>query len=1713
MASIEEFGRFRPPGMVYRTRPFEDDNLDPDENVDREVDEGIDKAAQDRLRAEEEEAAERDARDKNRPGDNGEGKKTNDEYCSDCGGPHDPDAIDHPAPGGQGSGRIVTHQNDDGTATRYFADSQGNADFDRGQVPDDYQGGDGSDPFLEEPDQDLLTGDGTQDAAGPQETGVQNDAGEVVVQGPETASAEGTPDPLTADSVSADTALTLDQVRASQQTAETEVQQANAAVVASDAALESYRKSYVPEWAKAGDAYKADPEAFERHWRTVTERNLEQANTAAERLNAFVEQHGAELDEAKFKEYQQLRTAYEEPLQEIARARGISGYRDGESSDHRGPWGDSQVQLERLQAEHLAPVREAYTAYRTAHGTAQSEHQEAVAAGEAYEGLESRYNTAEQAWVEAANAAAQAEAGTTTESAVTARVPDEGVGYTMSEGPVGPSPTVQPLVAQPPVAGGVDFTTSDDDLVGSPTPEGDTGPHLSARGLQEIDEAQQLVQADMAQPETRSAEELGAGTDTDRPDMRREFDAADPAGPTPTSELEWSDLPGGGVATVQPGVDYRREFDAPSNADTATIAPVSVDTIVTSIESHNQGTLQEQARERSTAAGLKGYADDYETSGDSNALDLIRGNPARGIEPLNADNFRERMAQLPSRLHLGGESMATADLDPSQGHVFTSASPEERAVEQKSLDRRNQARYGQEAEKLRHWAESGYLTVGKTETPDIAVITRPDIQGEVFKNASSQESAVEQKSLERRNTALTRQFEQEVAEAKAQGKVIVLQDPPTTGERLSQAAEVLVPGYGLYKTVQRANHPDSDGGEYVTEREKKAIALEVGMTALDVVPIPVAAAAKPLARLARPLVDAGGNVLSRVARPGTPVADLATTTVRGATPPNQGQVGPVRFIDETSPPLQQPSRYPDLHVVQRQDQGWPTEPAERAVSDEVARSTLQLQSTERTGTVQPYLEMHNTSGLPAAVVHRQTDVRGGASNVGAAEGGAYSWVKNDPDYYAGLERQYDVLSNNPNTRLPGASANAPEGTPAGGGRPVAQVDPGAAHLSEGVAVLERPAAVESMAQPDLASMQRYTVDASGEIRPVRESFAAERFTTRRSADPRYRAAQELEGRIRAEGRQGPVTFTEELYDPAAAGYTRPQGAETATQRLSRLDRQAAVEAQREAAMEAWRAARAGAAPAPLVQTQSGLYVPAAAVSPDLYVAQQQQTVAVPSTSPASDPAAAVRTETEDAVATDQEKTVQDLRQDATRVRDTTAPEEETTSHTGTDPNTGLSGQPELAPTDRTGTDDETTTGTGEETQTGTGHLPDFGYGVVPHDETLPDDQINTGGQPDLETPNLYDAELATARQAQTGSLLDLQDATEATQRTDTHTPVVPVVEEPSVRERPGTVPTPEKPAPKPKGDTVLPVGGTVQRRTTEEETKRPRPRPRVEQPVPEDAHPVEEKRPLQPGEYPRQVVHEEVVLDVPSADGNVDRVLVDVSEPRVTAADRTPPPAGEHVAGNQKITASGQTVYGENVAPTLPPRDAASQNPQGQVEEAVFVTDLDTGEKTVHRYREPRQEGESLEEQLDRVSEEERQVVVDAGPAERSKYERARAVVNAARAAGGATAGTAGRFSQSSLERGRAIAQAAGRQVDEHAPETKAALLERTKRLTGGNKGGQSQPKSLDARLAEVIKGQAAQSGAQKNAPKGGRRRSSSRITDKDLKKLGGRGKVIIIRE
>lgn len=312
-------------------------------------------------------------------------------------------------------------------------------------------------------------------------------------------------------------------------------------------------------------------------------------------------------------------------------------------------------------------------------------------------------------------------------------------------------------------------------------------------------------------------------------------------------------------------------------------------------------------------------------------------------------------------------------------------------------------------------------------------------------------------------------------------------------------------------------------------------------------------------------------------------------------------------------------------------------------------------------------------------------------------------------------------------------------------------------------------------------------------------------------------------------------------------------------------------------------------------------------------------------------------------------------------------------------------------------------------------------------------------------------------------------------------------------------------------DPFLKSGRVIRPKPEEGSARRPVNRRRAEQPAPGSIQPVEGNRPLAEGEWPRHVTHEEVVLDVDRGDGSVDRVLVDVGEPRITTADPTAPPPGEHVAGNQLIRASGKTVTGESVNPVLPPRDAAERHPDGQVEEAVFVTDLDTGETTVYRYRDPREPGESLEQQLERTAEEERRVSPPAAEsAPEGKYDRARRILAAAaREAGGTAVRTAGTVA----ERSRAIREGAERAAETHAPETRAALQEKARTILRGAERERQQagPRpSLDSRLAQAIRGQAAQPAGQKKGGKSALKRSGRGLSDKDLLKPGGKRKVII---
>ena len=577
----------------------------------------------------------------------------------------------------------------------------------------------------------------------------------------------------------------------------------------------------------------------------------------------------------------------------------------------------------------------------------------------------------------------------------------------------------------------------------------------------------------------------------------------------------------------------------------------------------------------------------------------------------------------------------------------------------------------------------------------------------------------------------------------------------------------------------------------------------------------------------------------------------------------------------------------------------------------------------------------------------------------------------------------------------------------------------------------------------------------------------------------------------------------------------------------------------------------GVAAAPQVQTPSGLYVPASAVNPAL-----AQPVAVPSTDPLADTSVQADVAPSSASRTNEALSLETGRQTGqaaeTAVQPEVAPATGTGTQTDTPQETSTLVQPEVVPDvgidPLTGRPELPQTIIRIDPLTGRPELPSVrpltGRPELPQlrgltgTPELPWIRLNTPTFPELTTAQLQALRNAPGPFGATG----MERAPDAT---------------PDERQSGPGGPPPGEGIP-PPDNPLLEGPGIARKREEADEPRTIRGR-RVEQSVPQDAHPVETGRPLREDEYPRQVVHEEVVLDVDRGDGSVDRVLVDVGDPKVTTADPTPPPAGEHIAGNQRIVASGQTVYGESVNPVLPPRDAAEQHPEGQVEEAVFVTDLDTRETTVHRYREEREAGESLEGQLERLSEEDRQVVA-AEPAQQPKYSvgqrirmtaerlNAEARERAAGAAEGIASGieTSDQLAEAQQRldnarqrmdaeesarrqalgpRGRAAEDARGKAASLRgtapaAPERSAAYQKAAKdhaaaeadiqRLKGESPGGVAAAigragatahragSRLSPQFREVIN-TLAQSGAQKNAPKTANRRSSG-VKDKDLR-------------
>ena len=167
------------------------------------------------------------------------------------------------------------------------------------------------------------------------------------------------------------------------------------------------------------------------------------------------------------------------------------------------------------------------------------------------------------------------------------------------------------------------------------------------------------------------------------------------------------------------------------------------------------------------------------------------------------------------------------------------------------------------------------------------------------------------------------------------------------------------------------------------------------------------------------------------------------------------------------------------------------------------------------------------------------------------------------------------------------------------------------------------------------------------------------------------------------------------------------------------------------------------------------------------------------------------------------------------------------------------------------------------------------------------------------------------------------------------------------------------------------TGQAPEEKLEDEEDKRRRRRRRRPDEKKEEARQATQGQVSDPT-YARIASHEETILDVQRPDGSADRILVDVDQPAVTLQDGDPPPARVHLVGNQTVqpSADGQDVEGQllDPLPTVAAATAADENPGGQVETVRHSVDLDTGERIVERYREPRREGETLEEQLQRAA-------------------------------------------------------------------------------------------------------------------------------------------------
>ena len=335
-----------------------------------------------------------------------------------------------------------------------------------------------------------------------------------------------------------------------------------------------------------------------------------------------------------------------------------------------------------------------------------------------------------------------------------------------------------------------------------------------------------------------------------------------PASPTPfvPSGPQGIDDPGTGLrapVVYGPDVPASTTVAAPAEVQNEGGGAQTVPQLTPDLSSAEQHNLQlQQQLGAQTVQDLQaeqrelGHLGDHTAASGTQALERLKG--------LTADNYVDVLRSGPRYLHLNGERIDVHEHFPELDDPNLMADT--------AGDTQFGIEYRQDqAAKWAAAAQSGALTIDEPRNPGYIVIDKPE-----FINAETTPWAAEK--IAEVNRYRQGEFNKQVQEAASEGKFIVLRDAPSSNwedakGRAHSVADWVVPGYGLY-----TSHKEAMKDGIITSNERSGIAMELGLAAVDVAPIPVTAAGSVAGRalkgtlratgeLGQGLVDVGGNVI------------------------------------------------------------------------------------------------------------------------------------------------------------------------------------------------------------------------------------------------------------------------------------------------------------------------------------------------------------------------------------------------------------------------------------------------------------------------------------------------------------------------------------------------------------------------------------------------------------------------------------------------------------------------------------------------------------------------------------------------------------------------------------------------------------------------------------------------------------------------------------